>query len=201
MGWSYDDRTEFFTMKDLIEKFNIDRLTPSPAAINFSKLDHFNGLQIRNLDSLDLAGRLKPFFEAASISVDEKTLFKVTPLIQERITTLDEAPAIAGFFFRDQITLQAEELVGKNMTRDQSLKALLRSHQVLLTISQFDLQTMELQMRQLAGELNLKPGQLFEVLRMAIIGQRVSPPLFESIEIIGKEKVLGRIQNAINLLQ
>ena len=201
MGWSYDDRTEFFTKKDLIEKFSIDRLTPSPAAINFSKLDHFNGLQIRNLDPLDLARRLQPFFESASISVDEDTLLKVTPLIQERITTLDEAPVIAGFFFRDKITLRAEDLIGKNMTKDQSLVALQRSHQLLLSILNFNSLTMESQMRELAEELNLKPGQLFEVLRMAVIGQKVSPPLFESIEIIGKEKTLERIQNAINLLQ
>jgi len=201
MGWSYDDRTEFFTMDDLVEKFSIDRLTPSPAAINFSKLDHFNGLQIRNLDPLDLALRLRPFFEAANISVDDNTLLKVTPLIQERITTLDDVPQIAGFFFRDQITVQAEELVGKNMTRDQSREALQRSYQLLHELPQFDAPTLESIMRELAEQLNLKPGQLFEVLRMAIIGQRVSPPLFESLEIIGKEKSLGRIREAITLLQ
>ena len=201
MGWSYDDRTEFFTMDDLVEKFSIDRLTPSPAAINFSKLDHFNGLQIRNLDPLDLALRLRPFFEAANISVDDNTLLKVTPLIQERITTLDDVPQIAGFFFRDQITVQAEELVGKNMTRDQSREALQHSYQLLHELPQFDAPTLESIMRELAEQLNLKPGQLFEVLRMAIIGQRVSPPLFESLEIIGKEKSLGRIREAITLLQ
>jgi glutamyl-tRNA synthetase len=72
MGWSFDDHTEFFTMQDLVEKFSLDNLNPSPAAINYSKLDHFNGLHIRRLEVGDLAQRLKPFFEAAGLKVDDE---------------------------------------------------------------------------------------------------------------------------------
>jgi glutamyl-tRNA synthetase len=104
MGWSYDDRTEFFTLSDLVEKFSLDNLNPSPAAINYSKLDHFNGLHIRRLEVSDLARRLKPFFEAAGCQVDDETLLQVTPLIQNRIVTLDDAPAMGCFFFKDEVT-------------------------------------------------------------------------------------------------
>lgn len=97
MGWSYDDHTEIFSMQDLIEKFSLDRLNPSPAAINYSKLDHFNGVYIRNLQVEDLAERIRPFLEKAGFSVDQATLLKVTPIIQVRIATLDEAPDMAGF--------------------------------------------------------------------------------------------------------
>ena len=77
MGWSYDDHTEFFTLPDLIEKFSIEKLNPSPAAINFSKLDHFNGLHIRNLEVGDLAQRLKPFFLKADIHPDSDKLYEI----------------------------------------------------------------------------------------------------------------------------
>jgi len=92
MGWSYDDRTEVFTLPDLIEKFSLDRLNPSPAAINFTKLDHFNGLHIRNLATADLAQRVKPFLEQAGYIVEDEKLLKVIPIIQQRIATLAEAP-------------------------------------------------------------------------------------------------------------
>ena len=82
MGWSYDDHTEFFTLEDLIQKFDLERLNPSPAAINFTKFDHFNGLHIRALSIEDLANRIKPFFEAQGISADEKTLLKIAPIIR-----------------------------------------------------------------------------------------------------------------------
>ncbi|HZW02409.1 MAG TPA: glutamate--tRNA ligase, partial [Anaerolineaceae bacterium] len=97
MGWSYDDHTEFFTMPDLIEKFSLDKLNPSPAAINFSKLDHFNGLHIRSLSIMDLAARLQPFFEAAGYAPDFDTVMKIAPIIQERLVTLDDAVELAGF--------------------------------------------------------------------------------------------------------
>ena len=116
MGWSYDDHTEFFTLPDLVEKFSIDRLNPSPAAINFSKLDHFNGLHIRNLTNTDLSQRLKPFFQNAGYAVNDRLLESVTPIIQKRIITLEDAPSMGGFFFKDEIHPLPEELLGKDMT-------------------------------------------------------------------------------------
>ena len=75
MGWSYDDKTEFFTLDDLVEKFSLEKLNPSPAAINFSKLDHFNGLHIRNLDQADFAARIKPWFEKAGYAPEDDALY------------------------------------------------------------------------------------------------------------------------------
>src|SRR5690606_22976134 len=87
MGWSYDDKTEFFTLPDLIEKFDIRKLNPSPAAIDFKKLDHFNGLHIRALPAEELARRLLPFFEKAGYQADAAAVVRIAPLIQERIVT------------------------------------------------------------------------------------------------------------------
>jgi glutamyl-tRNA synthetase len=201
MGWSYDDHTEYLTMPDLIEKFSIARLNPSPAAINFSKLDHFNGLHIRKLDTADLAARLKPFFEAASYQVDEDTLMQVTPLIQERMVTLEDSLSMAGFFFQQEVHPEPQDLIGKKMTIVESATAARCAYDVLVELPQITSESAETPMRALAEELGLKVGQLFGILRVAVTGQRISPPLFESMEVIGRKKTLDRIQNAVTILK
>jgi glutamyl-tRNA synthetase len=200
MGWSYDDHTEFFDMQDLIRKFSIDRLNPSPAAINFTKLDHFNGLHIRSLPISDLAQRVKPVFEAKGYHVEGEILAKVTPLIQPRIATLDDAPDMGGFFFLENVEPAPEELVGAKMTPAESAIAARRAYQLLSSLSKITLETAEPPMRALAEELGLSAGQLFGILRVAVTGQKVSPPLFESMEVIGKGKVLERIDLATRVL-
>jgi len=201
MGWSYDDHTEYLNMPDLIEKFSIARLNPSPAAINFSKLDHFDGLHIRQLETADLAARLKPFFEAAGYQVDEETLIQVTPLIQERMVTLEDSLAMASFFFQQEVHPEPQDLIGKKMTIVESATAAQCAYDVLVELPQITSESAEAPMRALAEELGLKVGQLFGILRVAVTGQRVSPPLFESMEIIGRKKTLERIQNAVTILK
>ncbi len=201
MGWSYDDHTEFFSMQDLIEKFSLAKLNPAPAAINFTKLDHFNGLHIRSLLHDELAKRMRPFFEAAGYTLEGEKLIKIAPIIQERLVTLDEAPEKAGFFFQEQILPDPEELIGKQMTAAGSAAAARRACDLLAGLPRIDVETAEAPMRALAEELGLKAGQLFGILRVAVTGQSVSPPLFESMEIVGREKVLERIRRAIEILE
>jgi glutamyl-tRNA synthetase len=201
MGWSYDDHTEFFTMGDLVEKFSLDNLNPSPAAINYSKLDHFNGLHIRTLDQADLAGRVKPFFQAAGYQVEESRLIKVAPLIQKRIATLEEAPTMAGFFFQDEVRPDPETLVGQKMTPGASAEAARRAYTILENTQELTHEAAEQPLRDLAGEMGLGAGQIFGILRSAITGQTVSPPLFESMEVIGREEVLERLKQAIETLE
>ena len=109
IGWSYDDKTEVFSMDELIEKFSIEKLNPAPAALNYSKLDHFNGIYIRGLDVDDLAARIKPFFEAAGFVVDDdEKLLKVASVLQVRLAKLTDAPAMGGFFFLDEVQPEPE---------------------------------------------------------------------------------------------
>ena len=201
MGWSYDDHTEFLSLENLVEMFNIERLNPSPAAINFSKLDHFNGLHIRNLSIPDLAERMKPFFEKAGYQIDDGKLLLVTPLIQQRIVTLEDAPEMGGFFFEDEVHPNPEQLVGNNMTASGSAAAARQALSVLSDLPVIDHETAEEPMRALADQLGLKAGQLFGILRVAVTGKTVSPPLFETMQVIGKETVLARIQQVIQLLE
>jgi glutamyl-tRNA synthetase len=201
MGWSYDDRTEYFTMQDLIEKFNLEHLNPSPAAINFTKLDHFNGLHIRNLSREDLAERLKPYLENAGYQVDEQILYRIIPIICERLVTLDDVIEKAGFFFKDDVTPIPAELIGDELTPLESAKIAHQSYAILAALPEITKDLAEPRMRDLVESLNLKAGQIFGIIRVAVTGQKVSPPLFESMEVIGKDKVLKRIQIAINILE
>ncbi len=201
MGWSYDDHTDVFSLEDLTNYFSIDHLNPSPAAINFSKLDHYNGLHIRSLTQTDLAQRVKPFFIKRGLDPDDETLLRIIPIIQERIGGLDEAPKIAGFFFQENVTPILEDLVQKGLDAAQCADIAARSYDTLAGLSEISPQIGEPEMRELVTELDLKPAQVFGVLRVAVTGQRVSPPLFESMEIIGKEKVLERIKAAETMLR
>lgn len=201
MGWSYDDHTEFFELEDLVQKFSIEKLNPSPAAVNFSKLDHFNGLHIRSLTADDLTQRLIPFFRKEGLQVEAADLEPIVPLIQERIRTLDEAVRMAGFFFREAIEPNPEELIGKQLTASESAAAARAALQVIEQIEVLEVEPLEAKLRQLAEQLQLKVGQLFGILRVAVTGQRVSPPLIESMQLLGKELVTDRIAVAIEMLE
>lgn len=201
MGWSFDDHTEFFTLPDLIEKFSLAHLNPSPAAINFTKLDHFNGLHIRNLSVADLAGRVRPFFEKAGLQVDDAKLPAVAHLIQERTVTLDDAPEMAGFFFKEQVYPAPESLIGKKMTAAESIVAARAAYEVISGLDIIQHAETEARLRQAADRLGLSAGQFFGILRSAVTGQTVSPPLIESMAVIGKATVLQRIAAAIQVLE
>jgi glutamyl-tRNA synthetase len=201
MGWSYDDHTEFFSMSDLIEKFSLHHLNPSPAAINFTKLDYFNGLHIRNLPCNDLAIRIKPFFIEKGFNVSDEMLKKIAPIVRERITTLDESVDMAGFFFRDTIHPQKDDLSVKGLTHDATMELLSRIIEVLKSVQSFTVPETEPKMRELVEQLGLTAGQVFGIMRVAVTGQKISPPLFESMEIIGKEIVLQRLSQAIEILK
>jgi glutamyl-tRNA synthetase len=200
MGWSYDDHTEFFTMKDLIEKFSTDHLNPAPAAINFTKFDHFNGLHIRALSDADLAERIEPFFVKAGYQPTKDVLIKAAPLLKERLATLDDAVEMAGFFFKENVVPTVEDLIQKGLTREQTLAIAKETLTVLESKDSIALDVVEPPMRELVEKVGFSIGQVFGILRVAVTGQRVSPPLFESMEIVGREKVLARVKQAIKLL-
>ncbi len=201
MGWSYDDHTEFFKLQDLIEKFNLQHLNPSPAAINFSKLDYFNGLHIRNLSRDDLAHRLAPYVTNAGYHLDEAILYQAIPVIRERLVTLDDVIPVAGFFFKDTITPDPGRLVVAGLSPSESAAIARQTYQILAPLPQMSKDLAEPPIRFFVVESGLKAGQVFGLLREAVMGQKDSPPLFESMEIIGKDKVLNRIQSAIAILE
>ena len=200
MGWSYDDKAEFFTLDDLIEKFSLEKLNPSPAAINFSKLDHFNGLHIRALEQSDFAARIRPWFEKAGYSPADEILLKVAGAIQTRTKKLTEVVDTARFFFRDQVELVVDRIVSEKLSAAQAAEAGSRILALFKDLSEINQDNSEAALREIAVELELKAGQVFGLLREALTGQKVSPPIFDIIPIIGREKVLERLEKARDIL-
>jgi glutamyl-tRNA synthetase len=201
MGWSYDDHTEHFTLPDLADKFSLEKLNPSPAAINFTKLDHFNGVHIRSLEVDDLAKRLVPYFIEKGYEVDEGMLLKIAPLVRERLSTLDEVVEMAGFFFIKEVTPAPQDLIAKGMTAGQSAEIAQKALNVLIDADSVNSEIVEPLLRTLVETSGISAGQVFGIMRVAITGQKVSPPLFESMEIIGKSICFKRMKKAIEKLK
>ena len=202
MGASFGGEERLLAMNELIADFDLDHLTPSAARVNYDKLDHFNGVYLRQLGVDDLARRLEPFFQRAGFSLSAAELRPIVPLIQPRIVTLDDAVELAGFFFRPPPSLAASDLVAKGLTAEQSLDALRLARGIIAAVpaAGFEPEPLETPLRELAEELGLKAGQLFGILRMAVTGQSVSPPLFETMTVLGRAATLERIDLAIRRL-
>ena len=200
MGWGVAE-DDVMTLDQMVQRFSIDSLTPSPAAINFQKLDHFNGTHIRLLTTEDLAARIKPFLTGAGLEVPNDTLLKVTPLIRERLVTLDDSLTFAKFFFEEDVTPNPEELIAKGLDAKQSAEVARKAYEILSSFAGISHQTAEPPMREYVEKSGLSANQVFGIVRVAVTGQKVSPPLFESMEIIGRETVLQRLMKAVELLE
>ena len=200
MGWGVAE-DDVMTVSQMVDRFTIDSLTPSPAAINFQKLDHFNATHIRLLTTEDLAARLKPYFTREGLLVRDDVLLKMIPLIRERLTTLDDCLAFGAFFFKDEVTPSAEDLIAKGLDAKQSAEIARKTYEILSNLPSVDHATAEPPMRAYVEQSGLNVNQVFGILRVATTGQKVSPPLFESMEIIGREKSLQRVKNAIEILE
>jgi glutamyl-tRNA synthetase len=200
MGWGVAE-DDVMTLDQMVERFDLSHLNPSPAAINFAKMDHFNGTHIRMLTTEDLAGRLKPFFTNAGYKVDDAKLLRIVPLIRERMVTLDDCVPFAGWFFNDTVSPNPADLVGKNLTPAESAKVVKKVYEILSGLPDISHETTEPPMRKFVEDEGLTPNQVFGIMREAVTGQKVSPPLFESMEIVGRDKVLKRIQDAIQILE
>jgi glutamyl-tRNA synthetase len=200
MGWGVAE-DDVMILEDMISRFDINNLTPSPAAVNFAKLDHFNGAHIRLLTTEDLAGRLKPYFLKEGLIVDDAKLMRIIPLIRERLVTLDDCLPFAAWFFKPTVTPKPDELVGKNLSPAQSVVIARKALEILSGLPEITPASAEPPLRLLVEKMGLSPNQVFGILRVAVTGQTVSPPLFESMEIVGKEKVLERVRGAIEIME
>ncbi len=200
MGWGVPE-DDIMTLDEMIARFDINHLTPSPAAVNFAKLDHFNGAHIRRLPTEDLAARIKPYFLREGLAVDDDLLLRIVPLIRERLVTLDDCLPFAAWFFRETVTPKPEELVAKGLTAAQSAEVARRACVILEALPEITPALAEPPLRAYVEQSGLSAGQVFGILRVAVTGQTVSPPLFESMEIVGKEKVLARLRAAIETLE
>ncbi|MGA9350848.1 MAG: glutamate--tRNA ligase family protein, partial [Anaerolineae bacterium] len=206
VGWAYDDKTEFFTRQELIERFDLAGVSKSPAAFSYDKLEWMNGVYIRQLTQDDLYERLIPFL-ASGLGREEgelrerKETREVVPLIQERLKRLTDAVEWVDFVFVDRISYESSLLVGKKMTAAESLAVLRKAQEILAALPDFEEETLETALRALVEELGLKADQLFGIIRVAVTGKNVAPPLFGTLSILGRERVLTRLDDAEEALE
>jgi glutamyl-tRNA synthetase len=188
LGWSYDDRTEIFSRDELVRLFTLERVGASPAVFDHQKLTHLNGLYLRALPVNEYADALVAYLREQGYAWDEALVRRAAPLVREKIATLAEFPRFAGFLF--QPIEPDRELL------DGSAPLLGEAREALAGVEPFDAERIEEALRALAGRLGLKPRQAFQPIRVAVTGSTVSPGLFESIELLGREETLARLAAA-----
>jgi glutamyl-tRNA synthetase len=186
LGWSHDDKTTVMSRDEIVERFTLERVGASPAVFDFQKLDWLNGVYLRELPPGEYADRLVAYLREQGYDWDEELVRATVPLVQEKISKLSEYPDFAGFFFRD---IEADPaLLDGSVLGD--------AEQVLAQTEPFTAESIEAALRGLAERLELKPREAFQPIRVAVTGSKVSPGLFESIELLGREQTLERIRSA-----
>ncbi|MSY01653.1 MAG: glutamate--tRNA ligase [Actinobacteria bacterium] len=202
LGWSPGDDRENVTMKELTELFTVEKVHSSPARFDMKKLEAINGDKIRALTIDEFLNWALPFLTKAGVitgSVEEIALVKqALPLIQERIIMLSEVPAMLKFLFVKEFAVEAESV--SKISDDASKQVLKRSLAELEPLTTWSHESIEAALRSsLIEDMGLKPRIAFGAVRIATTGSTISPPLFESMELLGKEASLARIRAGIEL--
>ena len=186
LGWAPDGETTIMSRDELVERFDLSRVQSSPAAFHFQKLDWMNGVDLRALPADEYAHELLLYLGEQGYDWDAELVHKAAPLVQEKIEKLGDFPAFAGFLFND-VSLDGQQLDGA---------VLVEAERALRDVEPFTAEAIEPALRQFAERLGLKPRDAFAPIRIAVTGSKVSPGLFESLELLGKERALERLSAA-----
>jgi glutamyl-tRNA synthetase len=185
LGWAPDGETTIMSRDELVERFSLERVSPSAAQFDYAKLDWMNGVYLRALPPDEFAHRLIIWLGEHGYDWDAERVRKTAPLVQEKISRFDEFPGYAGFLFEDV-----------DPSVDGNAEVVLAAREALAQLEPFTAEAIEDALRGVLDRLGLKPRQGFEPIRIAVTGSKVSPGLFESIELLGREKTLERLTAA-----
>jgi glutamyl-tRNA synthetase len=188
LGWAPDGETTVMSRDELIARFSLERVSPSPAQFDYAKLDWLNGVYLRELPLEEFAHRLVLWLGENGYDWDAELVARAAPLVQEKIARLGEFPAFAGFLFAEVEPDPAD--------LDGGAPMLAATEEVLASLEPFEASAIEAALRATADGLGLKPRQAFQPVRVAVTGSKVSPGLFESIELLGRETTLSRLRAA-----
>ena len=188
LGWAPDGETTIMSRKELIERFSLERVTASPAQFDYDKLDWMNGMYLRAMPLDEYAHALILYLGEQGYDWDAGLVRKAAPLVHEKIARLGEFPGFAGFFFQD-VEPNPDDL-------GDAAPMLPAAQEALAQLEPFTAEAIEAALRATADELGLKPRQAFQPIRVAVTGSKISPGLFESIELLGREKTLARLSVA-----
>lgn len=208
VGWAYDDHEEIFSLAELVEKFSIERVNPSAARYNYDKLLWFNQHYINHIIELDdLTRRCLPWLQESGVigdapeGSDEYALAReAIALIKDKMKLLTEAPQLTSFFFGEPDEYDGDLLIPKKTEPSAVLTSLGLVREIVADVGVGDEEALEGRLRDLAGELGLKAGQLFMPIRVALTGRTVSPGLFDTMKVVGAQRTLERLDRAIEKL-
>jgi glutamyl-tRNA synthetase len=190
LGWAPDGETTIMGRDELVERFSLERVGSSPATFDYAKLDWMNGVHLRALPLDDFADRLVEYLRSQGYQWPEEGVRAAAAIVQEKITRLSEFPGFAGFLFGpvepDPTLLDARILAA--------------AESALERVDPWDAATIEASLKALCEELQEKPRTVYLPIRVAVTGSRVSPGLYESLELLGKDESLARIRAARELV-
>jgi glutamyl-tRNA synthetase len=205
LGWALDDKTELLTREDIIKNFSLERISRTAAVFNKDKLDWMNGVYLRGLSLEEFARRAIPFLERGlpteiNRPLDIGYVRQLMPLVQERARTLAEVPQLSEFFFVEALEYDVGLLLGK-INKAEAIKSLQASVAGIDSLKDWNEASLEAVFRPVAEELKLKTGVFFGLLRVAVTGRTAAPPLFQTMEVLGKEQCLKRLRAALDKLE
>ncbi len=201
LGWGIAEDRDVFTMAEMAEAFDIRRVNPSPARFDIKKCEAINSAHMRLLSIEDMTQRVLPFLQAADVLPAEPTadqldlLARAMPLVHERMGTLAESVDMLGFLFADEVTYDEADVA--KLLDETGLGVVSAAREALAAIPEWTTESIDEALRaKLVEELGLKPRNAFGPVRVAVTGRRISPPLFESFELLGREASLARLDAA-----
>jgi len=200
MGFSMPDERETFTVAEMIEAFSWDRVKTSGPVFDLTKLDWLNGVYIRNLPEPELARRLAQVNPTAAAAPPDY-LAAIVPLVRERLKKLSDFDQWTSFFFADELSYDPALLIPKKATRDDALAVLAAAADAFGQVADWSAASLEAAGRAMCEAHQWKPRSAFMTLRVAITGQTASPPLFESMAVLGRDRCLASLRRAASLLQ
>lgn len=200
LGWGPEDGEEVLSKAELVEKFSLERVNHSPAFFDLRKLDHFNGVWLRRLAVEEFEERALPYLERQTWGnrFDQTSFRRLAPLVQERVATLEEVPAMVDFLFLDRPALQDRDWA--KLSGDPSTQTVLQAAAELYGTVSWEASVLESETRRLSERLERPLRKTQAPIRVAVTGRAVGPPLFESLEVLGRDTVLRRLGEALDML-
>jgi glutamyl-tRNA synthetase len=204
LGWAIAEDRDVFSMEEMVAAFTIDRVNPNPARFDLKKCEAINATHLRALAVDDLADRVVPFLQTAGLlgeavsDEQRRLLLEAAPLIQERMTTLAEAVDMLGFLFVTEETFTVDPDDAAKMLGEEGRGVVKAAYDALSELAEWSTAAIEQVLRAtLVEDMGLKPRNAFGPVRVAVTGRRVSPPLFESLEMLGRERSLSRLGSVL----
>jgi len=194
LGWAPDGETTIMSKDELVERFTLERVGASPATFDYAKLDWMNGVYLRELPPDAYADTLVDYLRGQGSDWDEARIRAAAPLVQEKIAKLGEFSDFAGFLFHD---VEIDPALLDAGTLDPGILDV--AADALALVEPFTAERIESALKQLCDNLGLKPRQAFQPIRVAVTGSKISPGLYESVELLGRVESLTRIRAAIGL--